>query len=181
MERKTSASDTKEILLILWMTREKDQFFKILFHVFMTDRSATEQEVNNISSHDISHDLKSLKWFKFIQLSDVCWRNISYWTKAQYSFRWTQQLYKWAIYNIHFKVCIPNLLGWHWRSKHFTFVFKKPGHWKNSMNIRNRFNVCSFNFSRMFLFYHYKSWCIIISILRARGILFKLLTEPYWF
>lgn len=38
----------------------------------MTDRSATEQEVNNILSHDISHDLKSLKYFKFIQLSDVC-------------------------------------------------------------------------------------------------------------
>lgn len=37
----------------------------------MTDRSATEQEVNNISSHDISHDLKFLKCFKFIQLSDV--------------------------------------------------------------------------------------------------------------
>lgn len=61
----------------------------------MTDRSATEQEVNNILSHDISHDLKSLKCFKFIQLSDVCFEEIYHIEKkAQYSFRWTQQLYK---------------------------------------------------------------------------------------
>lgn len=133
--------------------RERSIFINS-FSCFMTARSATEQEVNNILSHDISHDLKSVHpifWCLFR-------RNISYWKKAQYSFRWTQQLYKWAIYNIHFKVCIPILLRWHWRSKHFTFVFKKPGHWKNSMNIRNRFNVCSFNLSRMFLFYHYKSY-----------------------
>lgn len=42
----------------------------------MTDRSATEQEVNNILSQDISHDLKSLKCFKFIQFSDVCLEEI---------------------------------------------------------------------------------------------------------
>lgn len=138
--------------------RERSIFINS-FSCFMTDRSATEQEVNNILSHDISHDLKSLKCFKFIQFSDVCLEEINHIEKkAHYSFRWTQQLYKWAIYNIHFKVCIPILLRWHWRSKNFTFVFKKPGHWKNSMNIRNRFNVCSFNLSRMFLFYHYKSY-----------------------
>lgn len=39
----------------------------------MTDRSATEQEVNNILSQDISHDLKC---FKFIQFSDVCLEEI---------------------------------------------------------------------------------------------------------
>lgn len=61
----------------------------------MTDRSATEQEVNNILSQDISHDLKSLKCFKFIQFSDVCLEEIYHIEKkAQYSFRWTQQLYK---------------------------------------------------------------------------------------
>lgn len=44
----------------------------------MTDRSATEQEVNNILSQDtcISHDLKSLKCFKFIQFSDICLEEI---------------------------------------------------------------------------------------------------------
>lgn len=107
--------------------KRERSIFKNSFSCFMTDRSATEQEVNNILSHDISHELKSLKCFKFIQLSDVCWRNISYWKKAQYSFRWTQQLYKWAIYNIHFKVCIPILLRWHWRSKISHLFLKNQG------------------------------------------------------
>lgn len=75
--------------------KRERSIFKNSFSCFMTDRSATEQEVNNISSHDISHDLKSLKCFMFIQFSDVCFEEIYHIEKkAQYSFRWTQQLYK---------------------------------------------------------------------------------------
>lgn len=73
MERKTSASATKEIFVDIMNDKRERSIFKNSFSCFMTDRSATEQEVNNIIlSHDISHDLKSLKCFKFIQLSDVC-------------------------------------------------------------------------------------------------------------
>lgn len=56
--------------------KRERSIFKNSFSCFMTDRSATEQEVNNILSHDISHDLKSLKCFKFIQFSDVCLEEI---------------------------------------------------------------------------------------------------------
>lgn len=63
------------------MTRERS-IFKNSFSCFMTDRSATEQEVNNILSHDISHDLKSLKCFKFIQFSDICLEEIHHIEKS---------------------------------------------------------------------------------------------------
>lgn len=95
IERKTIVSATKEIFVDIMNNKRERSIFKNSFLCFMTDRSATEQEVNNILSHDISHDLKSLKCFKFIQLSDVCLEEIYHIEKkAQYSFRWTQQLYK---------------------------------------------------------------------------------------
>lgn len=72
MERKTIVSATKEIFVDIMNNKRERSIFINSFSCFMTDRSATEQEVNNILSHDISHDLKSLKCFKFIQLSDVC-------------------------------------------------------------------------------------------------------------
>lgn len=74
----TYVSATKEIFNdIVNNEREKDQFFNS-FSCFLTDRSVTEQKVNNILSQDISHDEQSFKCsvHPLLQFSEVCLEEI---------------------------------------------------------------------------------------------------------